>query len=55
MGSTSHLANENEYGNEDRDHRTIDGRIVYYRTPIARMTNIDLGSMGTDFGSVRVV
>jgi len=30
MGSTSHLANE--LGNENGDHSTIDGRIVYYRT-----------------------
>jgi hypothetical protein len=40
MGSTSHLANE--LGKVVRDHSTTDGRIVYYRTPYARMTSIDL-------------
>lgn len=53
MGSASHLANEK--GNEDRDHSTTDGRIVYYRTPYARMIDIDLGPFGIDFGSIRVV
>lgn len=53
MGSTPHLANEK--GNEDRDHSTTDECVVYYCTPYARVTDIDLGLMGTDLGSVRVV
>ena len=36
----------------DRDHSTTNGRIVYYCTPYARMFDIDLGLMETDFGSV---
>ena len=50
MGSTSHLANE--LGDEDRDHSTTDGRIVYCRTPYVRMFDIDPGSVETHFRSV---
>ena len=45
MGSTFHLANE--LGNEDKDHSTNDGRIVYCRTLYATMHGVqqlDLGS-----------
>ena len=40
MGSTSHLANE--LGNEDRDHSTTDGCIMYCRTLYARIISVYL-------------
>ena len=47
MGSTSHLANE--LGNEDKDHRIIDGRILYCRSLYSMykmdcVQQLDLGS-----------
>ena len=45
MGSTSDLAIE--LGNKDRDHSTIDGRIVYCHTLYARMNGVQKIDMGS--------